>query len=391
MGQSYDIVIVGGAVHGASAAWWLTRARPGLRVAVVERDPTYATCSTALSVASVRQQFTNPVNVRISRFGIGFIRDFARHLAPHGADLGLKENGYLFLVGTDLGRAQLTEVAAMQRDEGAATEIWTPDQLTARFPWLSPEGVTAASFGPRDEGWFDNMGLLGGFRAGARAQGAEFLHDQVTGLSMEGTRVTGVQLASGQALSCGALINCAGTRAAAILAMAGQDLPVEPRKRTVFMIDAPGARHPDAPLMIDHLGYYLRPEHDHWLCATVPAEDGPCDADDFTPDHTQFEDLIWPALYTRAPGFEAVKVLRFWAGHYAYNRLDQNAVVGRWPGLDNLYLATGFSGHGLQQAPAVGRGLSELILEGGYRSLDLAELGAERVLENRPFKELAIV
>ena len=391
MGERFDVVVAGGAVTGASVAWWLTRMQPGLRVAVVEMDPSYARSSTALSVASVRQQFTNPVNVEISRFGIDFLRAFARHLAPHGCDLGLKENGYLFLAGTEEAAVVMREVAAMQRAHGAATEVLGPDALSARFPWLALDDVVAGSFGPRDEGWFDNMGLVGGFRAGAKAQGAEFRADRVVGLEMAGDRVAGVRLASGSRLDCGALVNAAGTRAAQILALAGAALPVEPRKRTVFVIDAPNARHPDAPLLVDHTGFYLRPEHGQWLTATVPATDGPCDPDDFTPDHSQFEEIIWPALYARAPGFDAVKVVRFWAGHYAYNRLDQNAVVGRWPGLANLYLAAGFSGHGLQQSPAVGRGLAELILTGGYRSLDLGELGPERVLEGRPFAERAIV
>ncbi|MFC2967479.1 NAD(P)/FAD-dependent oxidoreductase [Acidimangrovimonas pyrenivorans] len=391
MQNSYDVVVAGGAVMGASVAWWLTRMRPGLKVAVVERDPGYAQCSTALSVASVRQQFTNPVNVEISCFGIGFIRDFARHLGPAGGDLGLKENGYLFLAGSEDSAAVMREVAAMQRAHGAATQVLDRDALARKFPWMALDDVVAGSFGPRDEGWFDNMGLLTGFRAGARAQGVEFLADEVVGLEMAGDRVAAVTLASGAPLACGALVNAAGTRAARIMAHAGAELPVEPRKRTVFLIDAPGARHADAPLLVDHQGFYLRPEHTHWITATVPTEDGPCDADDFTPDHAQFEDIIWPALYTRAPCFGAVKVVRFWAGHYAYNRLDQNAVLGLWPGLANLYLMTGFSGHGLQQSPAVGRGLAELILTGSYQSLDLSELGAARVVEGRPFAERAIV
>ena len=391
MVTTYDVVIAGGAVMGASAAWWLTRMQPGLRVAVVEMDPGYARCSTALSVASVRQQFSNPVNVRISRFGIDFIRNFEDRIGPGGCNLGLKENGYLFLAGSPESARVMTEVAGMQRSLGAATQVLPPRDLAARFPWMVLDDVVACSFGPRDEGWFDNMGLLGGFRAGARAQGAEFLTDRVTGLSLTGRRVTEVALASGTRLSCGVVLNAAGTRAAQIMAMAGVSLPVEPRKRTVFLIDAPNARHPEAPLLVDHTGFYLRPEHDQWITATVPAEDGPCDPDDFDPDHAQFEDSIWPALHARAPGFDAVKVVRFWAGHYAYNTLDQNAIVGHWPGLGNLYLTTGFSGHGLQQSPAVGRGIAEMILTGGYQSLNLSDLGPERVLKGRPFAERAIV
>ena len=175
-----------------------------------------------------------------------------------------------------------------------------------------------------------------------------------------------------------------------MLAWAGLDLAVEPRKRTVFVIDAPNARHPDAPLLVD-AGFYLRPEHGHWITATVPQDDGPCDFNDFEPDLHLFEDVIWEQLYARAPGFDAVKVVRHWVGHYAYNRLDQNAILGPHPAMPNLYLCNGFSGHGLQQAPAVGRGIAEHILTGGWQSLDLTDLSVERMLKEQPFRERAIV
>lgn len=393
MSGNWDVVIIGGAVTGASAAWWLKGAAPGLRVLVVEKDPTYAYAATALSVASVRQQFSNPVNVEISRFGVDFIRHFADRVGPEGGvpSLGLKENGYLFLTGSEAGRAVMEEIAEMQRGLGAATEVLAPAALARKFPWMTLDDVVAGSFGPRDEGWFDNMGLLNGFRAAAIARGAVFLRDEVTGLAREGGRITGVTLKSGQTLGAGQVLCSAGTGATAICAMAGADLPVEPRKRTVFVIDAPNARHPDAPLIIDHSGIYLRPEHGQWITATVPDEDGPCAEDDWEPDHAQFENLIWERLYARAEGFDAVKVTRFWAGHYDYNRLDQNAVIGLWPGLENFYIAGGFSGHGLQQSPAVGRGLSELMLTGAYATIDLAPLSPQRILENRPFLERAIV
>ena len=390
--QRADVVVIGGAVMGASCAYWLTRMNPGLQVLVVERDISFAQASTALSVASIRQQFSTGVNVAISRFGIGFIRDFQQNL---GVDvgigsLGLKENGYLFLAHSQDGAALLGDLAQMQRGFGAATEVWTPDQVKARFPWLEVGDLTAGSFGARDEGWFDNMGLLAGFRTAARAQGARFVTDEVIGLAVESGRVTGVRLAKGGAVSCGAAVNAGGTRAALIAQMAGLDLPVEPRKRTVFVIDAPNARHPDAPLLVD-TGFYLRPEQNHWITATVPADDGPCAVDDFEPDLHLFEDVIWEQLYNRAPGFDAVKVVRHWVGHYAYNTLDQNAILGPHPEVPNLFFMNGFSGHGLQQAPAVGRGLAEHILTGAWQSLDLSDLSIDRVLANKPFREAAIV
>ena len=389
----WDVVIIGGAVTGASAAWFLMGAVPGLRVLVVEKDPTYARAATALSVASVRQQFSNPVNVEISRFGIDVIRNFGDFIGPEGGvpSLGLKENGYLFLTGTDSGRAVMEEIAAMQRGLGAATEVLDRDALARRFPWMTLDDVVAGSFGPRDEGWFDNMGLLNGFRAAAIARGAVFTADEVVGLDREGDRITGVTLASGATHAAGQVLCSAGTGSTRIAAMAGIDLPVETRKRTVFLIDSPNARHPDAPLIVDHSGIYLRPEHHGWITATVPDEDGPCDPDDWEPDHAQFEELIWERLYNRAEGFDAVKVQRFWTGHYDYNRLDQNAIIGRWPGYANFFIAAGFSGHGLQQAPAVGRGLSELMLGGGYSTIDLSPLSPDRVLSGTPFLERAVV
>ena len=382
-----DVVVIGGAVMGASVAYWLTLMQPGLDVLVVEQDTSFARASTALSVASIRQLFTTAVNVEISRFGIGFIRDFKDRM---GLDLGLKEQGYLFLAQTAEGAATLASVAQMQREHGAATEVWTPEQIKARYPWLEVGDLTAATFGPRDEGWFDNMGLLSGFRAKAKAQGARFVTDKVTGLRMEGGRVAAVVLDRAGEVSCTTAVNAAGTRAAQVCQWAGLDLAVEPRKRTVFVIDAPNARHPDAPLLVD-AGFYLRPEQGHWITATVPQDDGPCAPDDFEPDLDLFESVIWEQLYARAPGFDAVKVVRHWVGHYAYNTLDQNAILGPHPDVPNLFLCNGFSGHGLQQSPAVGRGLAEHILTGGWQTIDLSDLSVGRMLRAQPFRELAIV
>ena len=244
-----SVVVIGGAVMGASCAFWLTRMHPGLDVLVVERDPSFATASTALSAAGIRQQFTTAVNVEISRFGIGFIKNFAEEVGPQAGvpSLGLRENGYLFLSQTAEGAQALAEVATLQRAHGAGTEIWTPAQTAARFPWLNVEDLTAASFGPRDEGFFDNMGLLSGLRAAAKAQGARFVTDEVTGLTVASGRVTAVHLAKAGAVACEVAVNAAGPRAATVLRWAGLDLAVEPRKRTIFVIDAPHARHPDAP------------------------------------------------------------------------------------------------------------------------------------------------
>ena len=390
--EKIDVLVIGGGVMGASAAFWLTRMKPELSVMVVEQDTSFAYSATALSVASIRQQFTTAVNVEISRFGIGFIRDITANLGPAGgiSTLGLRENGYLFVTGNPEAAELMHDVAEMQRGLGAATEVLSPHQIKARFPWMQVDDLVAGSFGPRDEGWFDNMGLLGGFRSAAKAQGAQFITDRVTGLRVVAGRVVGAVLAKAGLVPCGAAVNAAGTRGADVMRMAGLDLPVEPRKRTVFVIDAPNARHADAPLLVD-AGFYLRPEQNHWITATVPSDDGQCALDDFEPDLNLFEDVIWEQLYARAPGFDAVKVIRHWVGHYDYNTLDQNAILGPHPLVPNLYVMNGFSGHGLQQSPAVGRGVAEHILTGGWQSIDLSDLSVDRVLSGQAFLERAVV
>ena len=388
-----EVLIAGGAVMGASVAFWLTRMDTTLRVTVVEPDPSYATSSTALSAAGIRSQFTSEVNVAISRFGIEFIRDFARHTGPAGEvpDLGLRENGYLFLTATETGAVQLENLAQMQRSLGAATEVLDRAALAARFPWMALDDVAAGALGTRDEGFFDNMGLLSGMKNAARAAGAVWLRDRVTALERDGDRVTAAVLEQGGRRVADVFVNCAGPRCAGLMRSIDLDLPVEPRKRTIFVVDAPAARHPDAPLIVDHSGIWARPEHGQWLAATVPATDGPCDDDDFAPQSELWEDHVWPALYNRAEGFGAARVIREWAGHYAFNTLDQNAIIGRNPQVPNLYHANGFSGHGLQQAPAVGRGIAEQIIHGDWVTLDLSPLGMQRVLDGQPFAEAAIV
>ncbi len=387
-----DVVVAGGGVMGAAAAFWLTRLSPGLRVEVLEPDPTYARAATALSVASIRSQFSAAVNVKIARFGIDFLRNFSNETGPAGGvpDLGLREQGYLFVTTSAANAAVMEDLAAMQRALGAGTQVLGPEALAARFPWLNVADLAAGSFGPRDEGWFDNMGLLWGLRRAAQAQGASFRRDALAGVERGGGRVTGVTTVKGERLGCDTVVLAVGTRVNAYLAPLGLSVPVEPRKRTVFVIDAPNARHPDAPLLID-TEFYLRPEGAQWITATVPSDDHACDPDDFDPDLHLFEQAIWEPLWHRAPGFDAVRVVRHWVGHYDYNRLDQNAILGPHPGLAGLHLMTGFSGHGLQQAAAAGRGIAETVLHGGWQTLDLSELSVDRVLRGTALRERAVV
>lgn len=402
MNASYDVVIVGGAVIGSSVAYFLT-ANPDFtgRVLVVERDPTYARAATSLSSSSIRVQFSNPINVRISQFGSAFIKAFGdtMQVADEARpDLNFHQGGYLFLARTSGQEQILRENHAVQRACGADVVLWGPEELARAFPHLRVDDLRLASYGRSGEGWFSNTGLMNGFKAKARAQGADYVADEVVAIGRDGGRVTSVRLKSGAVVQAGVVVNASGPRAALTARMAGLDVPVEPRKRTLFVFDC--AKSPEGsatvnqgrlPLMIDPTGVFCRPEGRFFLSGAAPLEDPAVDWDDFEPRHAEFDDIIWPALAARSPGFEAIKVVNCWAGHYDFNRLDHNLIVGRHPEVTNFIYANGFSGHGLQQGPAAGRGVSELILYGGFRTLDLSEVGYERIVAGRPFLEKAVI
>uniref|UniRef100_UPI00313C5BE5 NAD(P)/FAD-dependent oxidoreductase n=1 Tax=unclassified Mesorhizobium TaxID=325217 RepID=UPI00313C5BE5 len=208
----------------------------------------------------------------------------------------------------------------------------------------------------------------------------------------DGQSVTSVSLDNGDRLEVGIVVNSAGPNAGTVAAMAGLVLPVEPRKRNVFVFEARD-KYSDMPLLVDPSGIYVRPEGSVYLTGGAEPEegDGPADPTDFEVDWPLFEEVIWPVLATRIPAFEAIKPTRAWAGHYDYNTLDQNAVIGPHPQVKNFLFANGFSGHGLQQAPAVGKALAELIVHGGYRTVDCSAFGYSRVAEGRAFRELNVI
>jgi len=397
----YDVVIVGGAVIGSSIAYHLT-ANPDFTGSVlfVERDPSYAKASTALSSSAIRTQFSNPINVQISQYGSEVIRNFGElmQVGDDRPDLGFQPGGYLFLAATPEQEQVLRENHAVQRACGADVVLWGRDELANAFPHLHVDDIRLASYGQSGEGWFDNTGLMNGFKAKARAQGAQFLHDEVVAIARDGKHVTSVTLKSGRTVQAGVIVNAAGPRAALVARMAGLIVPVEPRKRTLFVIDC--ARSPEGsarvnngrlPLMIDPSGVFCRPEGRYFLCGCAPVDDPAVDWDDFEPRYQEFDDIIWPALAERSAAFEGVKVMSQWAGHYETNTLDHNLIVGAHPEVRNFYFANGFSGHGLQQSPAAGRAVSELIIYGGFRTLDLSEVGYERIVANRPFIEKAVI
>ncbi|RWC52029.1 MAG: FAD-binding oxidoreductase, partial [Mesorhizobium sp.] len=365
----YDIVIIGGAIVGSSVAYYLREEGFSGSIALIERDPQFAHAATTLSMASIRQQFSIPENIRLSQFTLKLFRRLKETFGAD-ADIGFREGGYLILAGED-GLPILRANHEAQMAEGADIVLEDADQLVRRFPWLSAEGVTAGAYGRTGEGWFDAHAMLTLFRKALRDKKIDFITASVTAIARDGNRVTGVSLDNGETLEAGIVVNAAGPNAGKVAALAGLPLPVEPRKRNVFVFEA-REKYADMPLLVDPSGIYVRPEGSVYLTGGAEPEesDGPAASGDFEVDWPLFEEVIWPVLATRIPAFEAIKPTRAWAGHYDYNTLDQNAVIGPHPEVGNFLFANGFSGHGLQQAPAVGKALAELIVHGGYRTVD---------------------
>jgi glycine/D-amino acid oxidase-like deaminating enzyme len=393
MTRPFDVVIAGGAVIGSSIACHLAD-HPGFsgRILVVDRDLTYARAASSLSLSSIRQQFSSAINIRVGLYGVSFLRRARELLAVdgEGPDLPLVENGYLYLASA-AGAPILADNHRTQIAEGADIVWLDPGALTAQFPFMNTDGVAAAAWGRSGEGWFDGYSLMQAFRRKARALGVVYRESEVVGIERDGVRVAAVRLADGERIACGAFVDAAGAAGAARLAaLMGFAIPVHARKRCVFQF---GARHRIArcPLIIDLSGAYVRSEGDSYLCGISPPESEDPDSEDFDVVWSQFEETIWPALALRIPAFEEIRPGRAWAGHYDLNTFDHNAIVGRAPGLDNAYLAAGFSGHGMQQSPAVGRGLAELIVDGRYATLDLGDFAYERIAAGRPVIERNVI
>ncbi|MGD9802848.1 MAG: NAD(P)/FAD-dependent oxidoreductase [Hyphomicrobiaceae bacterium] len=382
--RSADIVIIGGAAIGSSIAYFLKRDGFRGRIAVVEKDPSYQWCASGRAVAGIRQQFSTLENIRLSQFGVGFFRGIKSEFGDD-ADVAFRERGYM-VMATPEGRSILEANIALQRRLGADTELLEPDEIVRRFPWLSIEGLGAAGWGRSGEGWIDPASLVQILRKSAIARGVDYLSDEVTGIDSAGGRIGSVRLASGNRLATGTVVCAAGWHSSKVARMAGLEIPVRPRKRNVFVVDCPTPL-PGAGLMIDPSGLYFRPEGTTFLTGIAPPEDEDPDAEDFDIDHDQFEREIWPRLAERVPAMETLKVRNAWCCHYDVNTLDQNALLGSHPELPSFLLACGFSGHGLQHSPGVGRAIAELIIHGEYRTIDLTRLGFARVQNNAPLRE----
>jgi len=387
--QSYDVIIVGGGIMGSATAYNLMKVDNTLKVAVVERDPSYARASTTLSLSNVRIQFSLKENIQISRYTLECLAGFEDEMTieDRRPKIYHHREGNLFLVDHENQRA--AEAAfELQKKLGCRIEWWSPEEIRQHYSLYEPGNLVGGTYGP-DDGHIDAYAMLMAYRAKAKYLGAAYLADETTGIKTSGGRVSGVTLGSGHYLSAEAVVNCAGAWASQIAATAGVKLPVVPIKRQVFALDT--AVKPEGPLPLTVLpsGLYFRTDAGGVILLGKSMAQDP-QGFNFSWDEKRFMEILWPELAQFVPAFDRLKLVRGWAGLYAVNTLDGNAILGEWPEIRRFFLANGFSGHGLQQAPAVGRYLTELILNLPL-SLDLAVFHPERILEQRPLREGGLV
>ena len=383
----HDVVIVGGAVMGSAVAYFLS-AEPDFdgSIAVVEKDRSFQFAASSRSTSGFRQQFSTEVNIRLSGWSARFLADAGNHLAldDDRPEIGICERGYLYLGAPD----QVATFEAnnqLQRALGVDALLLTPAELAARFPWLTVDDVAIGSLGLAGEGWFDGYSLMAAFARKARAAGVEYRFAEV--VRIDAARDFTVGLADGSTITAGRVVLCAGTATVALAAQLGIDLPIHAVKQLVFPFSSPFAAL-DMPYVFAPDGLFCRPDGRDFIAGIgIAAEDENVALDDFDVDHRRFDDAVWPRLARRVQGFEEARPRGGWAGHYDVSLFDHNPFVGAIDAVPGLYLAAGFSGHGMMQSPGIGHAMAELITHGRFRTLDLAELGFDRIAASRPVFE----
>ncbi|HEX7174264.1 MAG TPA: FAD-binding oxidoreductase [Pyrinomonadaceae bacterium] len=390
MTERADVVIIGGGVVGASIAYHLAEA--GCRdVLVVERGQELGEGSTGRATGGVRAQFATAVNIRMSLYSIDF---FSRFSEATGRDCGYRPIGYLFLAG-ERQLAQLESNRERQRAVGlTCVEILSTDDIAARLPLLRLDDIAGGSFCPID-GLIDPLAVMRGLLKRARERGVTLWTDtRVTGIDLDGGAVVSVDTSRGR-VATRAVVNAAGPWAAEVARLAGVEIPVTPLRRQLVGAQSFDRLPERMPMVIDLSDgfHFRRVEHGAQAPGVLLAWPDPEETPGFNTDFDDdFTGKILERAARRVPAFAGLKVDRRLcrAGLYEMTP-DHHAIIGRAPGVAGFYLANGFSGHGVMHSPATGRAVSDLILHGESRAIDIHALRAERFAEGDLIEESVLL
>ena len=394
--STYDVIIIGGAIMGSSAAWFLSQ-NPDFNgtILVVEKDQTYEFCSTAHTTSCMRQQFSTKLNIQISQFAANFVLNLPEYMVDEGIPkLTINSFGYMYLANDVSFAKTLKDNQKIQIEAGAATELLSPTEIKLRYPFYNVEDIILGSINLVNEGYWDSMTVFDCWRNKARENGVEYIENEVVDIikNKSGDRIKGIKLRSGELIAGENFVNASGPRAAFTAKMAGVDIPVEPRKRYSWIFKAEKPLDRQLPLTIDPSGIHVRENGGGtYQAGGHGVEDPAVDFDDFSMDHDLWEEKVWPILAHRIPNFESIKLMYDWAGHYSMNTLDQNAIIGPHNEVQNFIFLNGFSGHGTQQAPAMGRAVSELLTYGDYQTLDMTPFHYDRIEKGISVIEKAVI
>lgn len=381
--RNFDVILAGGGIMGCAIAYHLLKRDGQLRVLMVERDSTYVRSSTVLSDGNTRVQFNLEPNIKMSLYGLEVLAGFGEEFGV--ADVGFRQQGNLYLVD-EPGREAAEKGLAIQQRLGCGVEWLDREEIVVEYPLLElPENVVGGTLG-RQDGSMSPRDVLLAYRKRAVELGATIVEGEVAELLKEGQQMTGLRMANGDVYHSRRVFNVTGAWARRLAVPLGVDLPVVPIKREVYAVETDVAREAILPMLLLPTGQFVFHEGGGGFVTGGARPGDPLTYDDFSWSKTRFEEQMWEGLVTYLPSFDRLRVVNGWAGLYAVNTFDGNAILGEWPELKGYYCANGFSGHGFQQCHAVGRYLAELVL-GLPHALDLSVFSASRILEGRPVYE----
>ncbi|MGE6257966.1 NAD(P)/FAD-dependent oxidoreductase [Heyndrickxia sporothermodurans] len=386
--QNADIIIIGGGVMGSSTAYSLRKIGYDGKIIVFEKDPIYEFSSTSRSAGGIRQLYTTDINIQLSRYSLQIYKNFSKAMAIDGeiAEINFRQRGYLFLGSANM-IGSFDKQKRLQNTYNVPSELLSAKELLNIIPELNLDGLAGGLY-CHEDGYLDPYSVMQGYKKNAQKLGVEYISQEVDTIITEQNKVTGIRLVNGAEYRSRIVINCAGAWGVYLSDKIGIKIPVHPLKRQIFQFDTSVPLQKELPLTVDPTGVYFRHEGDKILTG-FSEETKP--GIDFTVKKSLFYEEMWPILANRISNFEQVKLTSSWAGLYSFNTADHNAIIGGHPSMGGYYMALGFSGHGMQQAPGVGQGLAELIYFGKYETIDLTPLRFARFSENDFVLEDAIV